>query len=205
KIASMREARSLFLRNVLHELKTPIMKGSLTCESLESSHEQERLNRIFVRMNYLLDEFAKIERFSSGAWSLRRVEYRFVDILDHAYDLLLCDRDTFTLKGEESGLIVLVDFELFAIALKNLLDNALKYGRGKPTVVISEHSIEICSFGDEMPEAKRDFSKPFNRAYEGSSTGLGLGLYLTNSIVQKHGFTLKYSYQDELNCFEICL
>jgi two-component system OmpR family sensor kinase len=205
KIASMREARSLFLRNVLHELKTPIMKGSLTCESLESSHEQERLNRIFVRMNYLLDEFAKIERFSSGAWSLRRVEYRFVDILDHAYDLLLCDRDTFTLKGEESGLIVLVDFELFAIALKNLLDNAMKYGRGKPTVVVCADSIEIYSLGDEMSEAKRDFSKPFNRAYEGSSTGLGLGLYLTNSIVQKHGFTLKYSYQDESNCFEICL
>ncbi len=205
KIASMREARSLFLRNVLHELKTPIMKGSLTCESLEPSHEQERLGRIFVRMNYLLDEFAKIERFSSGAWSLSRVEYRFVDILDHAYDLLLCDRDTFTLKGEESGLIVLVDFELFAIAIKNLLDNAVKYGRGKPTVVISLDSIEICNLGDEMSEAKRDFSKPFNRAYEGSSTGLGLGLYLTNSIVQKHGFTLKYSYQDESNCFEICL
>jgi len=205
KIASMKEARSLFLRNVLHELKTPIMKGSLTCESLEPSHEQERLGRIFARMNYLLDEFAKIERFSSGAWSLNRVEYRFVDILDHVYDLLLCDRDTFTLKGEESGLIVLVDFELFAIALKNLLDNALKYGRGKPTVVISEHFIEICSLGDEMSEAKRDFSKPFNRAYEGSSTGLGLGLYLTNSIVQKHGFMLKYSYQDESNCFEICL
>jgi two-component system OmpR family sensor kinase len=72
-------------------------------------------------------------------------------------------------------------------------------------VVISEYSIEIYSLGDEMSEAKRDFSKPFNRAYEGSSTGLGLGLYLTNSIVQKHGFTLKYSYQDESNCFEICL
>ncbi|OHD99687.1 MAG: hypothetical protein A3E21_07710 [Sulfurimonas sp. RIFCSPHIGHO2_12_FULL_36_9] len=203
KIASMREARSLFLRNVLHELKTPIMKGSLTCESLEPSHEQERLGRIFVRMNYLLDEFAKIERFSSGAWSLSRVEYRFVDILDHAYDLLLCERDTFTLKGEESGLIIWVDFELFAIAIKNLLDNALRYGKEKPTVVISIDSIKIYSLGDEIPEAKRDFSKPFNRAYEGSSAGLGLGLYLTNSIVQKHGFTLKYFYQNGLNCFEI--
>lgn len=205
KIASIKEARSLFLRNVLHELKTPIMKGSLTCESLEQSHEQEMLGRIFIRMNYLLDEFSKIERLGSGSWTLNRMEYRFVDILDHVYDLLLCDRDTFIIKGKESELIVLVDFELFAIAIKNLLDNAMRYGKGERSIVISTDSIEIFSLGDEIPKTKRDFSKPFNRAYEGSSGGLGLGLYLTNSIVQKHGFTLKYFYKDGFNFFKICL
>jgi len=205
KIASMREARSLFLRNVFHELKTPIMKGTLICESLEPNYEQERLNKIFIRMNYLIDEFAKIERFSSKTWNLNQVEYRFVDILDHAFDLLLCDIETFIVQGRESELMVKVDFELFAIAVKNILDNAIKYGRAKPIAVISIDSIKIYNIGDELSQMNKDFSKPFNRTYEGSSAGLGLGLYLTNIILQKHGFSLKYYRQNESNCFEISL
>lgn len=205
KIASMKEARSLFLRNILHELKTPIMKGALTTDCLESSVDQERLKQIFTRMDYLLNEFTQIERFSSDEWQLNFQEYRFVDLIDHACDILLCDKKSLTIKGEEFQLIVTVDFELFAIALKNLLDNALKYSTTKPTLMILSHTIEICNVGNPLPKEKRDFSKPFNREYENSSAGLGLGLYLTHSILQKHGFRLEYYYSNGLNCFRIVL
>ncbi|MDP3587678.1 MAG: ArsS family sensor histidine kinase [Sulfuricurvum sp.] len=205
KIASMREARSLFLRNILHELKTPIMKGALTTDCLEASVDQERLKQIFTRMDYLLNEFTQMERFSSNEWQLNFQEYRFVDLVDHACDILLCDKKSLTIKGEEYQLIVKVDFELFAIALKNLLDNALKYSTTKPTLMILSHTIEICNVGNPIPEEKRDFSKPFNREYESSSAGLGLGLYLTHSILQKHGFNFYYTHQSGMNCFKIVL
>lgn len=203
KIASLKEARSLFLRNILHELKTPIMKGSLTTDCIAPSADQERLKRIFDRMDYLLEEFSKMEQFSSGEWPLNLQEYRFVDLLDHTCDILLCDKDTLTIKGEESALMIKVDFALFAIALKNLLDNAFKYSHTKPTLLILSHSIEICSLGDPLPDENRTFTKPFNRMYESSMNGLGLGLYITNAILQKHGFTLQYRYSAGLNCFKI--
>ncbi|MDD5118002.1 MAG: ArsS family sensor histidine kinase [Sulfuricurvum sp.] len=205
KIASMKEARSLFLRNVLHELKTPIMKGSLSADCLDSSEDKERLKRIFNRMDYLLNEFSKMEQFSSGEWYLNLQEYRFVDILDHTCDVLLCDKKDITVKGEDSALIVKVDFELFAIALKNLLDNAFKYSRSRPTLLILSHSIELCSLGEPLPDENRTFSKPFNRTYESSMNGLGLGLYITNAILLKHGFKLEYHYLAGMNCFRIRL
>ncbi len=205
KIASMREARSLFLRNILHELKTPIMKGSLTTDCLEPSVDQERLKRIFTRMDYLLNEFAKMERFSSGEWHLNLQEYRFVDILDHACDVLLCDKESIVVKGEESQLILNVDFELFTIALKNLIDNALKYSKGKPIIIISAESIDIRSIGEALPIEKQNFNKLFNRAFENSSAGLGLGLYISDSIINKHNFRLLYRYADGYNCFSIVL
>ncbi|MFA6138189.1 MAG: ArsS family sensor histidine kinase [Sulfurimonas sp.] len=205
KIASMREARSLFLRNILHELKTPIMKGSLTTDCLEPSVEQERLKRIFTRMDYLLNEFAKMERFSSGEWHLNLQEYRFVDILDHACDVLLCDKESLSIKGEESQLILKVDFELFTVALKNLIDNALKYSEGKPIVIIGTESIDIRSIGEALPIEKQNFNKLFNRAFENSSAGLGLGLYISDSIINKHNFRLLYRYADGYNCFSIIL
>lgn len=205
KIAAMKEARALFLRNILHELKTPIMKGALTADCISESAEQERLKRIFNRMDYLLDAFSKMEQFSSGEWHLNSREYRFVDILDHACDILLCDKKSITIKGEKSALMINGDFEFFAIALKNLLDNAFKYSSEKPTLIILSHSIEICSVGDPIPDENRIFSKPFNRTYESSMTGLGLGLYITHSILLKHRYTLDYQYMNGLNCFRILL
>lgn len=203
KIAAMREARSLFLRNILHELKTPIMKGSLTTDCINQSEEQQRLKQIFNRMNYLLDEFSKMEQFSSGAWQLNSQEYRFVDILDHTCDILLCDKKSLTIKGEDSVLMITADFELFAIALKNLLDNAFKYSNTKPTLIILSHSIEICSEGKPLSDENRIFAKPFNRTYESSLTGLGLGLYITYSILHRHGFALQYHHNLGVNCFRI--
>ncbi|WP_329659015.1 ArsS family sensor histidine kinase [Sulfuricurvum sp.] len=203
KIAAMKESRALFLRNILHELKTPIMKGSLTADCLDTSEDQERLKRIFNRMNYLLGEFSTMERFSSGEWELNLREYRFVDLLDHACDILLCSKENFDIKGEETGLIIKVDFELFAIALKNLLDNALKYSDTKPSILILSHSVEICNLADPLPQENQSFDKPFNRTYESSMTGLGLGLYITHSILKKHGFRLRYHHDSGMNCFRI--
>ena len=181
------------------------MKGSLTTDCLEPSLEQERLKRIFERMDYLLNEFTRMERFSSGEWSLNLQEYRFVDLLDHACDLLLCEKESLKIHGEESQLILKVDFELFTIALKNLLDNALKYSKGIPILTIRSDTITLCSVGKPLPIEKQTFTKPFNRSYEDSSTGLGLGLYLTHSILQKHGYRLEYHYTKGLNCFRIGL
>lgn len=205
KIASMKEARALFLRNILHELKTPIMKGSLTADCIDASPDQERLKRIFNRMDYLLGEFSTMERFSSGEMTINLREYRFVDVLDHTCDILMCDKKNITVKGEDSALIINADFELFAIALKNLLDNAFRYSESKPTIIILAHAIEICSLGDPLSEENRTFTKPFNRTYEGAMAGLGLGLYITHSILRKHGYKLEYQHISGLNCFRIVL
>jgi two-component system OmpR family sensor kinase len=205
KIASMKEARALFLRNILHELKTPIMKGSLSTDCLEDSEDQKRLKRIFNRMDYLLREFSTMERFSSDEMTINPQEYRFVDILDHTCDILMCEKKNITIKGEDAELIINVDFELFAIALKNLLDNAFKYSDTKPTLIILSHAIEVCSLGDALPEDKRSFTKPFNRTYESSMTGLGLGLYITNAILLKHKYSLHYHHHFGMNCFRIVL
>lgn len=205
KISSLREARSLFLRNILHELKTPIMKGALSADCLEPSEDQRRLKRIFARMDYLLGEFSTMERFSSQEIAINPREYRFVDILDHACDILMCDKNNITVYGENSALIIKADFELFAIALKNLLDNAFKYSQEKPTLRISIDAIEICSSGEPLSREQRSFSRPFNREYENSSGGLGLGLYITHSILEKHGYSLQYDVRDGMNCFSIVL
>ncbi|MDD3343265.1 MAG: ArsS family sensor histidine kinase [Sulfurospirillaceae bacterium] len=203
KIHLLKESRALFLRNILHELKTPIMKGKIISQSLENISKKEQLERAFERLESLLGEMVKVEKLSSNEWELHKKEYRLVDICDHAMDLVMSDTKRFHIKTEKSGPLLEVDFELFATALKNLLDNALKHSIGDIEVSLGVKSIKVCSNGTQIPEKRLDFSRPFNREMEGSTTGLGLGLYIANAIVVKHGFSLHYKYLEAKNCFEI--
>jgi two-component system OmpR family sensor kinase len=200
KIKQLQGSRNLFLRNIMHELKTPIAKGKLISDLLEDEKNATRLKQIFIRFEHLLGEFSKIERVTSNDMSLNKRKYRTVDILDNAIDILMIDKEAIEINIEKESEVE-ADFELLSVALKNLIDNALKYGTSKPLIRINETTISVISTGDELDEAM--FENIFNRQFEDSSKGLGLGLYLTKSIVEKHGFSFEYAHKDGSNRFTL--
>jgi two-component system OmpR family sensor kinase len=61
KIRALMESRTLFLRNIMHELKTPIAKGRIASQMLDTDKQRTRFNKIFERMESLINEFALIE------------------------------------------------------------------------------------------------------------------------------------------------
>ncbi len=200
KIKTLQESRNLFLRNIMHELKTPIAKGKLISDLIDDDKNQKRLQTIFARFEYLLSEFTKIEQVTSNAMILNKKRFRVVDIVDNAFDLLLIDNDLLDIEINDN-LEIDADFELFSTALKNLIDNALKYSSQKAKIVVDKESISILSYGEKLKNT--EFETAFNRAFENSSKGLGLGLYITHHIVKKHGFTLEYEHSEGCNRFII--
>jgi len=126
--------------------------------------------------------------------------FRLADVIDNAIDMLLLDESPIAIEEGQGGEIE-VDFELFSIALKNLLDNAIKYGKENPKLIITQKSIEIVSKGEPISDIS--FDKPFNRKVEDSQKGLGLGLYISANIIKKHGMLLEYRYEKGFNIFEI--
>lgn len=200
KIKSLQESRNLFLRNIMHELKTPIAKGKLISDLIDDSKNQKRLQTIFARFEYLLSEFTKIEQVTSNAMVLNKKRFRVVDIIDNAFDLLLINSEQLDIQINDN-LEIDADFELFSIALKNLIDNALKYSSKRAKIIVEIESITIESYGEALKNTH--FETAFNRAFEDSSSGLGLGLYITHHIVKKHGFSLEYRHSDGYNRFVI--
>ena len=201
KIHHLKEARALFLRNILHELKTPIMKGKIISEQIEKISSKTALLRVFMRLESLLEESVKMEKFTSNEWHLQLEEYRLVDVLDHAMDLLMVETSKVQIKGRSSSGLVRADFELLAIAVKNLIDNALRHSQGEVEITLDKYKICIISSGQILSKEQQDFSRAFNRTQEGASTGLGLGLYIANAIVEKHTFSLKYHHLGGKNWF----
>lgn len=200
QIRTLSESRNLFLRNIMHELKTPITKGKLQTNLVENQQQQEMFKRIFERLEYLLFEFAKIEQLTSHNIKLKLESYRMVDIIDQAIDILMISKEDLIINVEDN-LVVKVDFYLFSLVLKNLIDNGLKYGEKKLIVDINAVSLCVRSEGEPLTQDIQSYCKPFNRSYETSVQSLGLGLYIVQTILKLHGLTLDYDYAKPVNSF----
>lgn len=209
KIDAIKQARALFLRNILHEFRNPIMKGrimaDMIAEILQDDKAGDRLKQIFIRLEMILGEVVKVEKLVSNEWELKTNKHRVIDIVDHSVDMLLL-KDTSrieVLAGDDISAVE-VDFELYATGVKNLIDNALKYSNDKVLVNIDKNAVCISSTGDELEPERLEFDRAFNRRVETSNSGLGLGLYIANQIFKKHGHALKYKHENGKNIFMIC-
>ncbi|BAK73377.1 two-component sensor kinase [Arcobacter sp. L] len=203
QLKELRNSRNLFLRNIMHELKTPITKGKLITDIYEDSERKFILIRVFQRLEYLLSEFAKIEELTSGKITLNKNKYHIIELINQALDILLVEEHTIEIE-DNANLEINADFELFSIELKNLIDNAIKYGYDEnPRIIIEKDYIEIINKGEKLTKNIEEYYKPFNHDYETATTGLGLGLYISNNIVKIHNYYLEYDYKDGYHHFHI--
>jgi len=199
KISSLMNSRQLFLRTIMHELKTPIGKGRIVSEMLEDPKAKKRLITIFERLEILINEFSKIEQLVSKSYTPNFREYNLVHIMEHSIDLLMLERnkrDKNVVVDIDSEFTIRADFELMALAMKNLMDNAIKHSLNKKVEVRTEkNTIIFENLGEKLPLNIDEYFKPFVSG--NLKKGLGLGLYIVKNIVQLHNFELVYKYIEE--------
>ena len=86
-----------------------------------------------------------------------------------------------------------VDETLIAMAISNLIENALKYSEDEIIVNISNNSINIIDkgIGIEEKELEKINKKFYRVSNNGWNNSLGLGLFIVQSILSLHNFSLK--------------
>ena len=209
KLESLINSRQLFLRTIMHELKTPIGKGKILNSFLEDDRLKDGYEGVFDRLELLLGEFSKIEQMLSSNYELHLANYNAKDLLDQALELMIMDEDELSKQvtiTEETPLLIHTDFTLFPLALKNLIDNAIKYAPDhKVEIRINKEGISICNNGRQFTDNIESYFKPFYRkdGREGKGEGLGLGLYIVHTIMEMLKWKLSYSYTDNKNSFTL--
>lgn len=204
KIKKLRDSRQLFLRNIMHELKTPITKGKLSCAMLKDSTYLKTLKNVFQRQEVLLNEFARIEKLSANEIALKKENYSLQDILDYSLDILDHEQESVTCKIKPMSLYV--DFELFGTAIKNLLDNGIKYSDDLHVNIESnENEIIISNRGKALEFPLDRYSEPYflEGKKQKSSRGLGFGLFITTNIIKLHNMKIEYNREKDRNIFKI--
>ncbi|NOR58256.1 MAG: HAMP domain-containing protein [Sulfurimonas sp.] len=201
KLKKLKESRNIFIRNIMHELKTPITKGKFLTELPQTEENNIKMQKVFYRLESLISEFASIEELISTKKILDKKDYQLADIIDNAVDLVMCDEESVVTEFE--NITISVDFKLFSIAVKNLIDNAIKYSPDKKVFIKTEaDKIVFQNRGEKLQYSLEEYYEPF---FSGenvkSNQSFGLGFYIINNILNASGYKLSYEYKDGNNRF----
>jgi two-component system, OmpR family, phosphate regulon sensor histidine kinase PhoR len=202
------QLKSDFISNVSHELKTPLslirMFGELLALGKVKSPEKgkeyaEIITREAERLSRLIDnvlDFARMERgraaYEFHPGRLDEVVERSLDVYRHRLE-----REGFKLvtKIDTDLPETLLDENAMTLLLLNLLENAVKYGKGEIAVYLTRQGNKLrLVVGDQGPgipidEQRRIFDR-FYRSREARGTnvrGSGIGLSLVKHIAEGHG------------------
>ena len=200
KIETLLESRTLFLRNLMHELKTPIAKGTIATQMLDSQKQRDRFTSIFGRLESLVNEFALIEEVTSVDTKQNFKEYRIIDIIDGAIDMAMVDRECVSVYVEAHEK-QFVNYHLYTTAIKNMIDNAMKYSPDKHVnILMINNELSFESRGECLSHPLQYYIEPFTKDNP-SKNSYGLGLYLVDSILKAHDKVLAHEYHNGVNRF----
>lgn len=202
KLKNLKESRNIFIRNIMHELKTPIAKGQFLTQLPDTQANKESMQKVFYRLEALINEFASIEELISTKKVLTKKEYYLSDIVDNASDILM-NQDKNLIQSFEN-IKVNVDFKLFSIAVKNLIDNGIKYSKNRVVTVKTKGSIILFeNAGAQLDYPLESYFEAFFQSETKSTQSFGLGLYIVKHILDANGMKLEYKYENGVNRFAI--
>ncbi len=197
------KTREELLRDIGHELRTPIAKGKFAIEKIDDFSQKELLKKIFKDLEVLTNELIELEKLNSTKLNITtfKAETLIVESLEKLY---LDDESKIEINIQEDFKIN-GDLYYLSIVLKNLIDNALKYATSYPIQIdVKLNTISVSNKGKELSKQLEYYLKPFTQELS-QRDGFGLGLSIVKKIIDKHDFRLEYSYRNESNIFKICL
>jgi two-component system OmpR family sensor kinase len=197
------KTREELLRDIGHELRTPIAKGKFAIEKIDDFSQKELLKKIFCDLETLTNELIELEKLDLTKLNLSTFSAETL-IIESLGKLYLEDESKVEINIIEDFKIN-ADLHYLSTALKNLIDNALKYAASYPILIeANKNEISISNKGKELSKELEYYLKPFTQELS-QRDGFGLGLSIVKKVIDKHNFQLNYVYQNESNIFKIYL
>jgi signal transduction histidine kinase len=195
------ENRTRMLAAISHDLRTPLTLLRLRAENIENASEREKMLATIAEMDSMIAATLQFARDESAIEAQRPTDLAALlqSIVDDMADAGLPVK----MKPVES-VVVNCRPDALKRAIRNLLNNAVKYGKtASASIITTPNMIEIIidDEGPGIPEQELTrVLQPFYRV-EGSRSretgGIGLGLAITQSIVQTDGGELTLANRPE--------
>ena len=206
KLKKLELTRQQFVANVSHELKTPITYIRSLIETMLSAKEKDiDLDNDFIkkalghcdRLSNIINDLLQLSKLEFG--EVQKQPVKISTIIDAVIQesVIQADKKNIELLNDSSQSVINCNFSLMIQALKNLIDNAIKFSYENSKVEIqcdeqeSTIDINVIDYGAGIDE--KHVSKLFQRFYRVDTArsrqlgGTGLGLSIVKHIAQSHG------------------
>jgi signal transduction histidine kinase len=192
ELQRMLDAKRGLLLAISHELRSPLTRARLNAELVTEGSARDALLRDLAEMRDLIGDLLESERLTGGHSALQREP---VDL-----NALVAEQAAalpVALQLGDGLPLLALDRMRIRLALRNLIDNALRHGgAGRPPELstrLDETGVVLAvrDFGPGvdaalMPQLAEAFYRPDSARTRGAG-GVGLGLYLCRLVAQAHG------------------
>ncbi|HEU5317431.1 MAG TPA: GAF domain-containing sensor histidine kinase [Chloroflexota bacterium] len=213
-------ARDVFLGVAAHELKTPVtsLRGYAqlilrrlardgAVEPIRLRQAMETIDRQAEKLGRLMTQLLDVSRMDAGRFSLETRPTDVCHLVREAIEDLRprAGQHPLNLTAPDGPLTAEVDAIRLEQVLVNLLDNALKFSPDGAPVDVSlrtdgdeRFSITVADRGPGVPDDQRPhlYERFYQAQSDGYAGGMGLGLYLSRQIVERHGGSIHADFPD---------
>ena len=201
------QLKSTLLDALAHEFKTPLTSVKVATTTLLSRNVEKLLQAELLtiideeadRMTQLVNDSIELARIGSGPVALHRASYCVETLISSTIEELrpLLENRDLGIEVEPSLPMVDVDGKLTRLALRQVLNNAVKYSApGTPVQVKAKRTqnrfvlLSVQNEGKAITKAEQALL--FEKFYRGQEAktrvpGTGLGLNITREIIQAQG------------------
>jgi signal transduction histidine kinase len=225
EIERERDSIKTMISDISHQLKTPLANISLYAEligdeNITTEDREEFVDRIKLqseKIDWLVKNLIKASRLESGMIELAAKKRKVKPLIASTIGMVYSDANAKNIDIEfaESGDIECVfDYKWTEEAIVNVLDNAVKYSPSNSKIKIEVVKLDIYTRINIIDQgigiAKEDYNKIFKRFFRGENVrdknGVGIGLYLTQNILNREGGYLTIESKENIgSCFSIFL
>ena len=197
------KTRQELLKDIGHELRTPIAKGKFAIEKIEDFSKKELLKTIFNDLELLTNELIELEKLNSK--ELEHSTFDIETLIIQALNKLYIENENLISIDIQENFLIEGDLYYLSMALKNLIDNALKYAISYPIEIkVINKEIHIINSAKQLTKNLEYYFKPFTQELS-QRDGFGLGLSIVQKILKKHNFKISYKYKNKKVNFIISL
>jgi signal transduction histidine kinase len=218
ELEAVRRARDTVLANISHEFRTPLaaqlasielLRDGLTTQTPPQREELVlSLERSTLRLTRLIDNLLESVRIEAGQLDIRRQSIDLTDVIDDAaalVDALLRQRSQHLERDISGDLSLQGDAPRLTQVFVNLLANACKFAPESSSIRISARreerqiTVTVDDAGPGLPAGSHEnvFERFGRGGVEPAPGGMGLGLAISRSIVERHGGHIGASRTDD--------
>jgi two-component system OmpR family sensor kinase len=201
RVETLVRSHKSLLANASHELRSPLTRIRMALELMGDRPNPEtraEISRNIAELDQLIDEILLSSRLDSREADMGTVEN--VELVGlAAEECARTEADLDVAEGIDTAQLTVRGVpRLLRRAIRNLLENARRYGAGEITLQLKTQGanaqVVVNDRGPGVPQALRErIFEPFYRLPGASERegGVGLGLALVKSIVERHGGSVR--------------
>ena len=211
-IKSLLGQKQQLLLDVSHELRSPLARMLLLIEMIPEHKNQKRLIGEIVFLEGMISNLLLSDKLSVPYSNLEYQQIRVDHLIIKTLDVINLGEHIVDINNLIPKEYVLVDETKMIIAIRNIVENALKYSDPLETITLDINKdknntiISIKSIGQEIiADEKDNLFKPFFRSkiQKNHASGFGLGLTICKKIIDAHGGVLELKTNGKKTTFNI--